>query len=133
MSTELWMSLIGYQDTSSGGPLRLPFERPSDLKHWIDEIGDASVALVGTFGTSEETYTFWIEDEGETAVKRLLSSLIVQNMPETGLDEAFNSLVDIYEFHFENMQALLPEPDEVGTSAGKVIAVSDRPELLISE
>lgn len=75
----------------------------------------------------------WKESDGEEARKRFLGCMIFSLMPPQGIDEALTTLVEILEYHIENAQYSLPEPEITHRGTGKITGISSRPDLVISE
>jgi hypothetical protein len=89
------------------------------------------------FPETANTYEFEISirskgDKLDT-VKRLFGHLLVMLMPTEGMDETLSSLRDIYGYHLENLEYLLPEIEETQRGTGKVVNIAEAPTLFISE
>lgn len=92
---------------------------------WPRVVFNTTVKSVG------EEVSFWIEHEGDDAVKRYLGCVIISAMPEDGVNEALQSLLDIFAFNTQRLQ--LPPSQEIVEyrAQGKVVGKSARPDLQI--
>jgi len=76
--------------------------------------------------------SFWTEG-GESTVKRLLGCAMIAVMPEEGIEEALQCLKDILEFWHHPAQRMLPSTPTIHHTTAKVLSISERPDLIISE
>ena len=135
MPSESWMTSIQPQATSSGGLSPHLFDSPSNLRTLLltDDWGDVEVGFHTYVATSGSAFSIFNYSTGQEAAKRLLGSLILQNMPSPGVDEAFISLVDAYEFHYHNLAPLMPPPLSTRHGVGILAGQSARPPLTLEE
>ena len=103
-----------------------------NLTSWGDA-EDTAITFFSAFAQTHGEYYFVAQSEGEAAVKRLLGCLLVQNMPDEGMDDVLESLADSYEFYWRDQLLRLPEPPERLVSAGVVGSVRERPAFELAE
>jgi hypothetical protein len=85
-----------------------------------------------TVNSAGDELSFRIEGE-ENSVKRLLGCVMIAAMPEEGVEEALQSLKDILEFWQHPAQRMLPSPPTIHYMTAKVLSISERPDLVLSE
>lgn len=129
------MTSIQLQETSSGGLSPHLFDSPSNLRTLLltDDWGGLEVGFHTYVATSGSAFSIINYSTGQEAAKRLLGSLILQNMPSPGVDEVFYSLVDAYEFHYHNLTRLMAPPPASQHSLGTVTGQSARPSLSLED
>jgi hypothetical protein len=91
------------------------------------------MSFFGTVDSPRRAFRFWSQGQGDTALKQLLACMIINLIPEEGVDEALEYLGDLFEFHQEEYRYRLPEPQVVRQSTGKVASISQRPDMILSE
>lgn len=92
-----------------------------------------STSFYATVNTPGQELSFWIQDEGQDSLKRLLGCLLISYMPSEGIDEALMNLKEIWAYYIERAQYRLPEPEVSHRGTGKIVGISERPDLVISE
>ena len=98
------------------------------------DVFEGSLAFHGATVDSagEELISLWAEGRGENAVKRVLGCAIMYSLPEESVNEALFSLRDIWEF-YQTTQRMLPPPVATRRYVGKIVGISQRPDLVIEE
>ncbi|MBI2909433.1 MAG: hypothetical protein HYX92_17445 [Chloroflexi bacterium] len=103
--------------------MRIGFTEP-----WIP--GPFDLYDPGEAPTTYETTVIFGMD-GDTALERFLGCLMIQRMPDAGLQEALTSLYAMLEFYSEAPLLLKqPQPERV---QGVVVGERKRPDLVIAE
>ena len=90
-------------------------------------------SFYATVNTPGQELSFWIQDEGQDSLKRLLGCLLISYMPSGSIDEALTNLKEIWAYHIERARYRLPEPEVSRRGTGKIVKLSERPDLVISE
>lgn len=130
---ERWTSLTDLREGSSGGPSPLPYDRLFDLGPTTSPgIVVAELPLATFDGT---VASFPVTGEGELALKKkIIGCIALAMMPPEAVDEAFQSLKDIWEFHCGSTRAaqssLLGAPKMSG-GTGRIIGTARRPNLVL--
>lgn len=106
------------------------------MSRWlsIEDIDAVQAVVQGTVNSPWQELSFTFTGEGVNALKRSIGCSIIWAIPDEGIDEALNNLVNIYSFAIESASLrLAPPPSEIRGGRGKVIASSERPDLVITE
>ena len=135
-SSTSWLLSAGWQETSSGGSLLPTSEQlsllPAKRFDTIGITGAYVVELNALIDGTERQVAFRSHDDGEYALKRVMCGFMLASIPETGLDEAFQCLQDVLEFHSYRPSALVVTLP-VRATQGKVVGEKMRPDLILSD
>lgn len=112
----------------------------ASLKDLAPPLDEDEVGLVQPIVTFETTVAFFDEEaslsgvySGANAMKRYLSCVIVMHLPENGVDEAFDWLVDAWKFYAHPVIASTPvalTQAPVRATGGNLVV---QPPLVIAE
>ena len=105
---------------------------PSALRSYSDWTPWGEPPFAGFPGTVT-SFSFAAEGEALDVLRRFIGCLLMMAMPEPGLEEALGSLEDVFESSWRMTYGLLPHPATTRRWAGRLVGVSDRPDLVISE
>jgi hypothetical protein len=96
-------------------------------------------ALSITTASGQDRFSLWIDgaiDGSDSAiVRRILGYMLMTAMPSQALPEALDALRGIYDFHAENARLArqLPPPIATRSVSGRIVARSERPDLVLAE
>ena len=133
MYPQLSTPSTNWPGTFSGGQQLPVYKKP--LSRWLSNEDIEVQAIVhGTVNSPWQELSFTFEGEGASALKRTIGCTIVWAIPDEGIDEALTKLADIYSFTIESASLrLAPPPPETRKGHGRIMASSERPELVITE
>ena len=89
--------------------------------------------FAGFRGTVTSAFSLAVEGDGLSVLRRFIGCVMMMTMPEPGLEEALSSVQDVFETTWRMTHGPLPHPAITRRGIGRVISVSDRPNLVISE
>jgi hypothetical protein len=125
-----YVDLTDCPETYSGGPSLTISGVPSDLHLSIDQ-GPHYAAQLETSGDS---FVFNLTGQGANGLIRLVSCALIAIMPDSGVEEAFKSLKDIFEFTIEDIESQrLVTSRSSRRIGGQVASSSMRPDLVLTE
>ena len=135
MSQTSWLSSTVQPETSSGGQLVTDFETHSTPALSVEE----TVALDGTYATFQGlvmsqhgTVAFSASDTGINALKRAMGCLILTHLPPQGLDEALQSLHEVWTCYAPRPMVSLPRR-LAHTVQGRLGPSTERGPLILEE
>ena len=133
-SSEYLRDSTDLPETSSGGLSPLSFTQPWSLRTSIEfQASPPRAVLQGTVESAGAELSFFFESEGDEAIKRYLGCALMFGISGEGVGEAFQSLADIFAYHYEQTHLLPPAGLITRRTEGKVVRSSTRPELEIGD
>ena len=136
MSLQCWIHSIDSPDTCSGGlllnDLQLPWSHnPSNEPLFTEQ--PILAAFCGTVKSAGERFWLSATGDGKSALKRIIGCALIAHLPDEAMDEALESLRDIFDFWSRSRHYILSQPTVGSPIKGKIVSSMHRPDLVIPE
>jgi hypothetical protein len=133
--SESWITSTGWLGTYLGGPSVTPYIMQWGQNPFYETVATYADFIYPGVGASESQHRLTIAVIGWDDVdkQRFVGCQIIGAMPSEGLQEALESLIDLWEFYYkQTMLQVQPPPRLPRKMQATIVGHKKRPDLVIS-